>query len=138
MSGPGDGSLLREPINKEKISLKKGNAAVSKGEVKILVAFHSTASRYKASSLCDAVWYCIFPSSHYQHLLYSSLSASLHTFSFLSTATCISPCPHLSVCLSFPSTLSVMKTAEPSAIPFGKSVVTTTHFSGLKAEHMIH
>lgn len=45
MSGPGDGSLLRDPINKEKISLKKGNAAVSKGEVKILVALHSIATR---------------------------------------------------------------------------------------------
>lgn len=45
MSGPGDGSLLRDPINKEKISLKKGNAAVSKGEVKILVALHSIAAR---------------------------------------------------------------------------------------------
>lgn len=30
MSEPGDGSLLRDPINKEKISLKKENAAASK------------------------------------------------------------------------------------------------------------
>lgn len=43
MSGPGDGSLLRDQINKEKISMKKGNAAVSK--VKIMVALHSSDTR---------------------------------------------------------------------------------------------
>lgn len=43
MSGPGDGSLLRDPINKEKISLKKGNAAVSKWGSQNIggFAFHS-------------------------------------------------------------------------------------------------
>lgn len=45
MSELRDGSLLRDPINKEKISLKKGNTAVSKGEGKISVALHSTATR---------------------------------------------------------------------------------------------
>lgn len=45
MSWPGDGSLLRDQINKEKKSLKKGYAAVSKGEVNIVVALHSTGRR---------------------------------------------------------------------------------------------
>lgn len=45
MSGTGDGFLLRDLINKENIPLKKGNTAVSKGEVNISVALHSTATR---------------------------------------------------------------------------------------------
>lgn len=45
MSGLEDGSLLRDQINKERISLKKGNTAVSKGEVKILVPLHSSAAK---------------------------------------------------------------------------------------------
>lgn len=45
MSWPGDGFLLRGQINKEKISLKKGNAAVSKGDVNIMVALRSTGTR---------------------------------------------------------------------------------------------
>lgn len=45
MSGLRDESLLRDRINKEKISLKKGNTAVSKGEVKIKVPLHSRATR---------------------------------------------------------------------------------------------
>lgn len=45
MSEPGDGSLLRDLINKENIPLKKGNTAVSKGEVNISVTLHSIATR---------------------------------------------------------------------------------------------
>lgn len=90
--GPGDGSLLRDPINKEKISLKKGNAAVSKEELNPLVALHSTATRQKDISLCDAVWevrllsfslriqHCLFHFSHIYLPLdnYISLSSPQH------------------------------------------------------------
>lgn len=78
--GPRDWSLLREPINKEKISLRKGNTAVSKEELNLLVALHSTATRQKVISLFGKS--ILSPS----HCVFNIVSSTSHIFTSLSTS----------------------------------------------------
>lgn len=124
--GPRDWSLLRDPINKEKISLRKGNTAVSKEELNLLVALHSTATRQKVISLCDAV-------------------RKVHSLSFsLRIQHCLFHFSHiylrLDVCHSFPSAPLPLswRQSSPGAISFAKSMVTTMLFTSLEAEHLSH
>lgn len=124
VSGPGDGSLLRDQINREKISLKKGKHSCFQRR-RQHIGGRSTGAREK---VVPPPWRCLevyFPSRD----VLNAFSAHLPP---LTTTT--SPYRHLSGSLSLFSATTVV---EPQSDRW-KPMVTTFLYAGLENEHRIH